>query len=224
MEETYRIDGIFYLSLKAAAEKTGYTADYIGQLGRQERVHTRKIGRKVYVDIVDLARYSGKQLIDGTKPRGNEPSVALFPVEMSVLSDEALDEVLEFRKKALLSKNDDILNRKRLSERLGKVIDWCKDLKSQLLLSKSRRNSTQSTSSLLLKNEFSTRFPRFSAFVFSFLFVGFVLVLLMTILEGRVTYMSNGEGEFVERLDQRIIVNVDPLADMLADTLRLFSP
>jgi len=50
-------EGKDYISASRAAEITGYHQDYIGQLARSGKIHSRQIGTRWYVDRVDLINH-----------------------------------------------------------------------------------------------------------------------------------------------------------------------
>lgn len=49
MGDSVLFDGIEYISSKRAAQESGYTKDYIGQLARSEKIDARMVGRSWYV-------------------------------------------------------------------------------------------------------------------------------------------------------------------------------
>jgi hypothetical protein len=55
------IDNERYVPVKTAADFTGYTADYIGQLCRGEKIAARRLGRAWYVSVESLLSYKQSQ-------------------------------------------------------------------------------------------------------------------------------------------------------------------
>lgn len=58
MEEV-QINGQSYISSKRAAEISGYTQDYVGQLARDRKISATRIGRSWYIDESDLREHAG---------------------------------------------------------------------------------------------------------------------------------------------------------------------
>ena len=59
MEDDYIfVEGNRYISAKRAAEITGYTSDYIGQMAREGKVRSKKIGRIRFVEEGELKNYT----------------------------------------------------------------------------------------------------------------------------------------------------------------------
>jgi len=59
MEDDYIfVEGSRYISAKKAAEITGYTSDYIGQIAREGKVRSKKIGRIRFVEEEELREYT----------------------------------------------------------------------------------------------------------------------------------------------------------------------
>ncbi|XKT74472.1 MAG: helix-turn-helix domain-containing protein [Patescibacteria group bacterium UBA2163] len=58
MEEV-QINGQAYISSKRAAEISGYTQDYVGQLARDRKISATRIGRSWYIDESDLREHAG---------------------------------------------------------------------------------------------------------------------------------------------------------------------
>ncbi|PIP87084.1 hypothetical protein COW81_02235 [Candidatus Campbellbacteria bacterium CG22_combo_CG10-13_8_21_14_all_36_13] len=59
MEDDYIfVEGNRYISAKKAAEITGYTSDYIGQIAREGKVRSKKIGRIRFVEEGELKEYT----------------------------------------------------------------------------------------------------------------------------------------------------------------------
>ncbi|MEX2405167.1 MAG: hypothetical protein WD579_01030, partial [Candidatus Paceibacterota bacterium] len=67
MEETLSINGKTFISSKKASELTGYTRDYVGQLAREGRIDSRKIGRARFIDKDQLLQYFYSQNGDAEK-------------------------------------------------------------------------------------------------------------------------------------------------------------
>lgn len=57
MESEVVLNGNVYISSGVAAELSGYTRDYVGQLAREGRVEFTKVGRSIYVDKHSLLEY-----------------------------------------------------------------------------------------------------------------------------------------------------------------------
>src|SRR5688500_11873394 len=66
-------EGKRFISAKRAAEITGYTSDYIGQISRAGKVESRIVGRARFVEEESLMRYYDSY---GSKVGGNTPSLS----------------------------------------------------------------------------------------------------------------------------------------------------
>ncbi len=60
MDNQIFVEGKKYISAKRAAEITGYTSDYVGQLAREGHVDSKKVGRVRYVDQGQIRSYTVK--------------------------------------------------------------------------------------------------------------------------------------------------------------------
>jgi hypothetical protein len=67
-DDRIEIGGEWYLDTGSAAQKTGYTRDYVGQLARDGKVKARQLGRLWYVQEDSIMEHSGK----GDISRDNE--------------------------------------------------------------------------------------------------------------------------------------------------------
>lgn len=67
MKNEIYFDGDKYISAKRAAEITGYTSDYVGQLSRTGKVNSKLVGRTRFVEgrgIIEYAKNNSGKVID----------------------------------------------------------------------------------------------------------------------------------------------------------------
>lgn len=68
--DTVQIDGETYIRARDAAEKVGYTTDYVGQLSRSGKIDAKQVGRAWYVRDGELKRHkSGESRSNFKKTR-----------------------------------------------------------------------------------------------------------------------------------------------------------
>lgn len=85
MTQEIDLGGAIYISSKRAAEITGYTQDYVGQISRSGAVDARKISGLWYVQEASLRAY--KEKADAYKPEPPQRGVATADLETSVSFD-----------------------------------------------------------------------------------------------------------------------------------------
>lgn len=68
-----------FINTKDAAKVTGYTHDYIGQLSRKGYFKSKKVGRKLFVDLDGLLAY--KELGESSKKLSEVPTSSLSEVK-----------------------------------------------------------------------------------------------------------------------------------------------
>ena len=56
-DDTFTFDGVEYVATARAADLTGYTQDYVGQLARDEEIAARKVGRRWFVARKELIEH-----------------------------------------------------------------------------------------------------------------------------------------------------------------------
>jgi len=61
------LKGKSYISSKRAAEITGYTNDYIGQLARANKIKAKMIGRTWFVETNSILEYKGENKLKAEK-------------------------------------------------------------------------------------------------------------------------------------------------------------
>jgi hypothetical protein len=74
-----------YISAKDASALTGYSKDYIGQLSRQNKIDSRKIGKVWYVSEESLLNYKNLPTESSLDPKKNSPEI---PSEIPPVSAE----------------------------------------------------------------------------------------------------------------------------------------
>ena len=67
MDKVLKFDGKKYISAKLAAEITGYTSDYVGQLCRGKKINSRLVGRSWYVLEKDLLDHKSSHHAENSK-------------------------------------------------------------------------------------------------------------------------------------------------------------
>lgn len=85
MTQEIDLGGTIYISSKRAAEMTGYTQDYVGQIARSGAVDARKISGLWYVQEASLRAY--KEKADAYKPEPPQRGVAAPDLETAVSFD-----------------------------------------------------------------------------------------------------------------------------------------
>jgi len=72
------LNGRTYLTTKRAAEITGYTTDYVGQLARQEKVDAQLVGRNWYIGEDSIKKHKfGEAEVSIRKEENETPAPAL---------------------------------------------------------------------------------------------------------------------------------------------------
>jgi hypothetical protein len=72
------LNGRTYLTTKRAAEITGYTTDYVGQLARQEKVDAQLVGRNWYIGEDSIKKHKfGEAEVSIRKEENEAPAPAL---------------------------------------------------------------------------------------------------------------------------------------------------
>jgi len=90
MEDDYIfVEGNRYISAKKAAEITGYTSDYIGQIAREGKVRSKKIGRIRFVEEGELKNYT----IDSDRKKNAIDKLAEINVESTALASSVVSPV-----------------------------------------------------------------------------------------------------------------------------------
>lgn len=67
MKEELTINGRLFVTASYGSQLVDYTSDYIGQLARDGKITSEKIGRTLYVDQYDLIQYAEKKSVSGAK-------------------------------------------------------------------------------------------------------------------------------------------------------------
>jgi len=92
MDDYIFVEGKRYISAKRAANETGYTSDYIGQMAREGRVDSKKVGRvrfvnedqvKSYTVDSDRKKTAAIRISDATPVPVSEPATAPEPTPAS---------------------------------------------------------------------------------------------------------------------------------------------
>ena len=69
MQDYIFVEGQRYISAKKAAQDTGYTSDYVGQVAREGRVDSKKAGRIRYVNEDQIKSYT----VDSDRKKTTHP-------------------------------------------------------------------------------------------------------------------------------------------------------
>jgi len=93
MEDYIFVEGERYISAKKAAQETGYTSDYVGQMAREGRVDSKKVGRVRFVNEKQVKGYTVKS--DRKKPASAKFRAATPETALNSSSEESTPPVVE---------------------------------------------------------------------------------------------------------------------------------
>ncbi|XKT75439.1 MAG: hypothetical protein ACJKSS_01485 [Patescibacteria group bacterium UBA2103] len=105
------LNGRTYLSTKRAAEITGYTTDYVGQLARQGKVDAQLVGRNWYISEEAIKKHKFGEASVVIKREEEEVSAPQLEVLVS-----ATDDVLEVDEKEEVPVEENVAEEKVSSE------------------------------------------------------------------------------------------------------------
>lgn len=105
------LNGRTYLSTKRAAEITGYTTDYVGQLARQGKVDAQLVGRNWYISEEAIKKHKFGEV--SVTVKREEEEVAAPQLEVLV---SATDDVLEVEEKEESLIKEDVAEEEMSSE------------------------------------------------------------------------------------------------------------
>lgn len=97
------VNGKKFISTKRAAEITGYTTDYVGQLARSGKVVAQLVGRNWYVDEESIKQHKFGALSSAVHSVDEEPAAP----ELEVLIEEKEEEITEKDPEPTTSKKEE---------------------------------------------------------------------------------------------------------------------
>jgi len=122
------LNGRTYLTTKRAAEITGYTTDYVGQLARQEKVDAQLVGRNWYIGEDSIKKHKfGEADVSIRKEENETPAPAL---ELLVNSVE--DEIKKEEEIAPVQEEvqEEVVEEDPLTNMQSAWQDWYKEQRS----------------------------------------------------------------------------------------------
>jgi len=127
------LNGKTFLTTKRAAEITGYTTDYVGQLARQAKVEAQLVGRNWYIGEESISKHKfgeAKVSIKKEEEERHSPALEVLVTSAGETLNEKEEEEVSQQQEVLINKEEEVEEGAVLDEMQGAWQEWYKAQRS----------------------------------------------------------------------------------------------